>query len=70
MDDAADDAFWTEQQKVTIPGWLREDQKERLHQGGHFASIQQPRSPTTKKNEAKRRIPCSPPQWRHLVRRL
>jgi hypothetical protein len=27
-DCAADAAFWAEQQKVAIPGWLREDQKE------------------------------------------
>jgi hypothetical protein len=47
-----------EQQKAAIPGWLREDQKEGLHQEGHFASIKQPRCPTTKENEAKRRIPC------------
>jgi hypothetical protein len=37
---------------------LCEDQKERLHQEEHFASIKQPRSPPTKENEAKRRIPC------------
>jgi hypothetical protein len=54
----ADAAFWAEQQKVAIPGWLREDQKEGLHQEGHFALIKQPRSPITKEKEAKRRIPC------------
>jgi hypothetical protein len=50
--------FGAEQQKVAIPGWLHEDQKEGLHQEGHFASIKQLRYPTTKENEAKRRIPC------------
>jgi hypothetical protein len=55
---AADAAFWAEQQKVAIPGWLREDQKEGLHQEGHFALIKQPRSPITKEKKAKRRIPC------------
>ncbi len=50
--------FWAEQQQVAIPGWLSEDQKERLHKEGHFASIKQPRCPTTKENEAKSRIPC------------
>jgi hypothetical protein len=49
-----DAAFWAEQQKIAIPGWLQEDQKERLHQEGHFESIKQPRSPTTKENEAKK----------------
>jgi hypothetical protein len=48
----------SEQQKVAIPGWLREDQKEGLHQEGHFALIKQPRSAITKEKEAKRRIPC------------
>jgi hypothetical protein len=65
---AADAAFWAEQQKVAIPGWLRKDQNERLHQEEHFASIKQPRSPTTKENEAKRRIPCcggGGTRWRH-----
>jgi hypothetical protein len=28
--------FWAEQQQVAIPGWLREDQKEGLHQEEHF----------------------------------
>jgi hypothetical protein len=50
--------FWAEQQQVAIPGWLREDQKEGLHQEEHFASRKQPRCPMTKENEAKRRIPC------------
>ncbi len=50
--------FWAEQQQVAIPGWLREDQKEGLHQEEHFASRKQPRCPMTKKNEAKRTIPC------------
>jgi hypothetical protein len=36
---AADAAFWAEQLKVAIPGWLREDLKEGLHQEEHFASI-------------------------------
>ncbi len=53
-----DAAIWDEQQLVAIPGWLREDQNARLHQEEHFASIKQPRSPTTKENEANRRIPC------------
>jgi hypothetical protein len=48
----------SEQQKVAIQGSLREDQKEGLHQEGHFALIKQPRSPITKEKEAKRRIPC------------
>jgi hypothetical protein len=30
--------FWAEHQQVAIPGWLREDQKEGLHQEEHFAS--------------------------------
>ncbi len=79
---AADAAFWSEHQKVAIPGWLREDQKEKVHQEEHFASRKQPRLPTTKENEAKRKIPCSggggsrwqpkpfppsTPQWRLLV---
>jgi hypothetical protein len=79
---AADTAFWSKHQKVAIPGWLREDQKEGLHQEGHFTLIKQPRSPVTKEKEAKRRIPClggggagfkmatqailPPPQWRLL----
>jgi hypothetical protein len=44
---AADAAIWTEQQLVDIPGWLCEDQNARLHQEGQFASIKEPRSPTT-----------------------
>jgi hypothetical protein len=50
--------FWAEEQQVAIPGWLREDQKEGLHQEEYFASRKQPRCPITKENEAKRRIPC------------
>ncbi len=50
--------FWAEQQQVAIPGWLSEDQKEGMYKEGHFASIKQPRCPSTKENEAKRRIPC------------
>ncbi len=50
--------FWAEQQQVAIPGWLRKDQKVGMHQEGHFASIKQPRFPTTKENEVKRRISC------------
>jgi hypothetical protein len=46
--------FWAEQQQVAIPGWLREDQKEGLHQEEHFASRKQPRYPTTKADEAKK----------------
>ena len=34
-------------QLVAIPGWLREDQNAKLHQEEHFASIKEPRSPTT-----------------------
>ncbi len=56
--ECAPDAFWAEQQKIAIPGWLREDQKEEVHQEGHFALIKQTRAPTTKEKEAKRRIPC------------
>jgi hypothetical protein len=36
-----DAAFWAEQQKIAISGWLQEDQKEGLHQEEHFASIKQ-----------------------------
>jgi hypothetical protein len=36
---AADAAFWAEQQKVAITGWLREDLIEGLHHEEHFASI-------------------------------
>ncbi len=50
--------FWAEQQQVAIPGWLREDQKVGLHQEGHFASIKQPRCPTTKENEVKEEFPA------------
>ncbi len=53
---ATDAAIWTEQQLIAIPGWLREDQNARCHQEEHLASIIQPRSPTAKENEAKRRI--------------
>ncbi len=52
---ATNAAIWAEQQLVAIPGWLREDQNAILHQEGQFASIKEPRSPTTKKNKAKRR---------------
>jgi hypothetical protein len=52
---AADAAIWAEQQLVAIPGWLHEDQNARLDQEGHFASIKEHRSPTIKKNKAKRR---------------
>jgi hypothetical protein len=55
---AADAAIWAEQQLIAIPGWLREDQNARLHQEEHFASIKEPRSPTTKENKAKRRTIC------------
>jgi hypothetical protein len=34
-------------QLVAIPGWLREEQNAKLHQEEHFASIKEPRSPTT-----------------------
>jgi hypothetical protein len=52
---AMDAAIWAEQQLVAIPGWLREDQNARLDQEGQRASIKEPRSPTIKKNKAKRR---------------
>jgi hypothetical protein len=56
---ATDAAIWAEQQLVAIPGWLLTAKcNARLHQEEHFASIKEPRSPTTKENEAKRRIPC------------
>jgi hypothetical protein len=48
---AAAAAIWAEQQS----GWLREDQNARLHQEEHFASIKEPRSPTNKKNKAKKK---------------
>ena len=52
---AADAAIWAEQQLVAILGWLCEDQNARLDQEGQLASIKEPRSPTIKKNKAKRR---------------
>ncbi len=52
---ATNAAIWAEQQLVAIPGWLLVDPNAILHQEGQFASIKEPRSPTTKKNKAKRR---------------
>jgi hypothetical protein len=52
---AADAAIWAEQQLLAIPGWLREDQNARLHQEEHLASIKEPRSPTTKKKQGKKK---------------
>ncbi len=49
-----DAAIWAEQQLVAILGWLWEDQNARLDQEGQLASIKDPRSPTIKKNKAKR----------------
>jgi hypothetical protein len=45
--------FWAEQQLVAIPGWLREDQKEGLHQEENFASRKQPRCPILRRMRQK-----------------
>jgi hypothetical protein len=51
---AADASIWAEHQLVAIPGWLREDRNAKLDREGHLALIKEPRSPTIKKNKAKR----------------
>jgi hypothetical protein len=54
---AADAAFWAEQLKVAIPGWLCLDQKDGLHQEEQLTSRKKVRCHVIKEKEAKRRIP-------------